>query len=66
MMWIGVAAIREKDYGIWQSYTWTEVHHARGDNVRDLANGLAARSSGSAGARGPASSATTARGSTGR
>jgi long-chain acyl-CoA synthetase len=31
-------AIREKDRGIWQSYTWTEY----ADNVRDFALGLAA------------------------
>src|SRR6185295_6972313 len=31
-------AIREKDRGIWQSYTWREYH----DHVRDLALGLAA------------------------
>jgi long-chain acyl-CoA synthetase len=31
-------AIREKDYGIWQSYTWSEVLHT----VRDMACGLAA------------------------
>ena len=32
------AAIREKDRGIWQSYTWREYH----DHVRDFALGLAA------------------------
>ena len=32
------AAIREKDRGIWQSYTWREYH----DQVRDFALGLAA------------------------
>jgi long-chain acyl-CoA synthetase len=31
-------AIREKDRGIWQSYTWREYH----DHVRDFALGLAA------------------------
>ena len=31
-------AMREKDRGIWQSYTWQECH----DRVRDLALGLAA------------------------
>ena len=31
-------AIREKDRGIWQTYTWREYH----DQVRDLALGLAA------------------------
>jgi long-chain acyl-CoA synthetase len=31
-------AIREKDRGIWQSYTWREYH----DHVRDFACGLAA------------------------
>ena len=31
-------AIREKDRGIWQTYTWREYH----DHVRDLALGLAA------------------------
>jgi long-chain acyl-CoA synthetase len=31
-------AMREKDRGIWQSFTWREYH----DNVRDLALGLAA------------------------
>ena len=31
-------AIREKDYGIWQSYTWSDVQHT----VHDLACGLAA------------------------
>src|SRR5437773_2647462 len=31
-------AIREKDRGIWQSWTWREYH----DQVRDLALGLAA------------------------
>ena len=31
-------AIREKDRGIWQTYTWLQYH----DNVRDLAHGLAA------------------------
>ena len=29
-------AIREKDLGIWQTWTWSEVH----DQVRDLALGL--------------------------
>jgi long-chain acyl-CoA synthetase len=32
-------AIREKDYGIWQSWTWRQVH----DEVRTLACGLAAK-----------------------
>ena len=36
----GRTAIREKDRGIWQSYTWREYH----DHVRDLALGLAALS----------------------
>ena len=31
-------AMREKDRGIWQAYTWREYH----DQVRDLALGLAA------------------------
>jgi len=31
-------AIREKDYGIWQSYTWSQVQ----EQVRDFALGLAA------------------------
>jgi long-chain acyl-CoA synthetase len=31
-------AIREKDRGIWQTYTWSQYH----DNVRDFAHGLAA------------------------
>ena len=31
-------AIREKDRGIWQTYTWREYH----DHVRDIALGLAA------------------------
>src|SRR5262249_42653332 len=31
-------AMREKDRGIWQSFTWTQYH----DEVRDLALGLAA------------------------
>ena len=31
-------AIREKDRGIWQTYTWSEYHQ----NVRDFAHGLAA------------------------
>jgi long-chain acyl-CoA synthetase len=31
------AAIREKDYGIWQSYTWQDYH----DHVKDFALGLA-------------------------
>src|SRR5438046_4729927 len=31
-------AIREKDRGIWQSWTWRQYH----DQVRDLALGLAA------------------------
>ena len=30
-------AIREKDYGIWQSYSWQDYH----DHVRDFALGLA-------------------------
>jgi len=30
-------AIREKDRGIWQTYTWAQYH----DNVRDFAHGLA-------------------------
>jgi long-chain acyl-CoA synthetase len=30
-------AIREKDYGIWQSYTWQDYH----DHVKDFALGLA-------------------------
>src|SRR6185503_5475758 len=34
----GRTAIREKDRGIWQSYTWREYH----DHVRDFALGLAA------------------------
>lgn len=34
----GRPANREKEYGIWQSWTWAEVR----DNVRDLACGLAA------------------------
>jgi long-chain acyl-CoA synthetase len=34
----GRTAIREKDRGIWQSYTWAEYHA----NVRDFALGLAA------------------------
>jgi long-chain acyl-CoA synthetase len=34
----GRTAIREKDRGIWQSWTWGEYH----DQVRDLALGLAA------------------------
>ena len=34
----GHPAIREKDYGIWQSWTWAEVR----DNVRGLACGFAA------------------------
>ncbi len=34
----GKTAIREKDRGIWQSWTWREYH----DHVRDLALGLAA------------------------
>jgi len=32
-------AIREKDYGIWQTWTWSQMH----DEVRLLAAGLAAR-----------------------
>ncbi len=32
-------AIREKDYGIWQTWTWRQVH----DEVRALACGLAAK-----------------------
>jgi len=35
-------AIREKDRGIWQSYSWREYH----DHVRDFASGLAALSFG--------------------
>ena len=31
-------AIREKDRGIWQTYTWRQYH----DHVRDIALGLAA------------------------
>ncbi len=31
------AAIREKDYGIWQSYTWQDYH----DHVKEFALGLA-------------------------
>ena len=31
-------AIREKDYGIWQSYSWQDYH----DQVRDFALGLVA------------------------
>ncbi len=31
-------AIREKDYGIWQTWTWSQV----AEEVRDLACGLAA------------------------
>jgi len=34
----GRAAIREKDRGIWQTYTWRDYH----DHVRDIALGLAA------------------------
>jgi long-chain acyl-CoA synthetase len=34
----GRPAIREKDRGIWQTWTWREYH----DQVRDLAQGLAA------------------------
>ena len=34
----GAPAIREKDYGIWQTWTWSQV----AEEVRDLACGLAA------------------------
>ena len=34
----GRPAIREKDRGIWQTYTWREYH----DHVRDIALGLVA------------------------
>jgi len=34
----GAVAMREKDYGIWQSYTWEDSW----EQVRDLAHGLAA------------------------
>ena len=33
----GKTAIREKDYGIWQSYSWQDYH----DQVKDFALGLA-------------------------
>jgi long-chain acyl-CoA synthetase len=32
-------AIREKDRGIWQTFTWRQYH----DHVRDIALGLASR-----------------------